>query len=70
MMKLSVEQITDIPKLRNLGHTNQEISEMFNTTPKTIAYWVNRLREEGYEIKRFGRGGRPKTKLPKPENHG
>lgn len=67
MSKLSVEQITDIPKLRNLGHTNEEIAEMFRTTSKTIAYWVTKLREEGYEIKRFGRGGRPKTKLPKPK---
>jgi len=67
MMKLKVEQITDIPKLRNLGHTNEEIAEMFNTTSKTIAYWVTKLREEGYEIKRFGRGGRKPIIIPKPE---
>jgi transposase len=67
MQKLTVEQIVEIPRMRNRGDTNEEIARSFRTTSKTINYWVKKLREEGYEIKRFGRGGRPQTKLPKPK---
>jgi transposase len=67
MNKLNVEQITDIPKLRNLGHTDQEIAEMFSVSRITINYWVRRLRDEGYEIKRFSRGGKKPMIIPKPK---
>ena len=57
-----------IAEYRNLGHTNEEIAQMLGVSRKTIAYWVTRLREDGHEIKRVGRGGRPKLKLSKTPN--
>jgi transposase len=60
---LTAEQVLKIPEYRNKGHTDQEIANMLGISRKTVTYWVKRLRDEGYEIKRFGRGGRPKLKL-------
>lgn len=56
--KLSKEQVLSIVDSRNEGKTDQEIAEELNVSRATVAYWVKRLREEGHEIKRFGRGGR------------
>lgn len=63
-MKLSPEQIAEIPHMRNeLKMTDKEIADSFSCARNTVTYWVKRLREEGYEIKRYGRGGRPKTDI-------
>lgn len=57
---LSLEQIADIPRMRNeLKMTDNEIAEAYNCSRNTVAYWVRRLRDEGHDIKRYGRGGRP-----------
>ena len=53
---LEKEQIFEIQKLRNEGKTNEFIAEKMKVTPVTIARWVKRLREAGYEVKRFARG--------------
>lgn len=65
MSKLKPEQIIEIMEWRNKGATNEEIGQMFRVSRKTVAYWVKRLRDDGHEIKRFGRGGRPKLELTK-----
>lgn len=58
MNKLSREQVMSIPEMRAEGKTNEQIAELLNVTRMTVNYWVRRLRDEGHEIKRFGRGGR------------
>jgi len=56
--KLSKEQVLSIADKRNEGKTDQEIADELNVSRATVTYWVKRLREEGHEIKRYGRGGR------------
>ena len=63
--RLTREQVLSIPVLRNKGKTNEEIAAEFKVARNTVAYWVRRLREDGHEIKRFGRGGRKPLELNK-----
>lgn len=64
MNRLNLEQIMEIPHMRNeLKMTDNEIALAFGCARNTVTYWVKRLRDEGHEIKRYGRGGRPKIKL-------
>ena len=63
MNKLNKEQILSIKDRRNQGETDQNIAENLNVSRTTISYWVKRLRNEGYDIKRFPRGGRKAMKL-------
>lgn len=62
-MKLNREQALSIVEKRNAGMTNDEIAAELGISRTSVAYWVRRLRKEGYEIKRFARGGRKAMEL-------
>lgn len=61
MKQLNKEEVLRIPGMRNKGMTDQQIAEELGVTRNTVTRWVGRLREQGVEIKRFGRGGRKPT---------
>lgn len=56
--QLTKEEVLRIPGMRNKGMTNEQIAEELGISKNSVALWVKKLRDQGIEIKRFGRGGR------------
>lgn len=58
---LDVEQIKQIPKLREQGLTTVQIAKQLGVHRSTIFFWQRRLKKAGYPINT--RQGRPAIKL-------
>ena len=60
---LPKEKILLIPVYRAEGKTNQEIADMFGVNLRRVLYWVRRLRDKSYTVKKMNKGGRPHVNL-------
>jgi len=49
-MKLTKEQIMQIPKLKKLGYDDNKIADMFNCHRQSIVDWKRKLRASGHVI--------------------
>lgn len=57
------EEVMKIVKLREAGKTNQEIANTLKWKLRKVAYWVARLKEEGYKLPKVHKGGRKPVDL-------
>lgn len=48
-MKLTKEQIKDIPNLLK-DNTIAQIAASYHIHPRTVLYWIKRLRNDGIEV--------------------
>lgn len=55
--RLTKEEVLSIKEMRKKGRSNSEIADRLDVSPRAVAYWIKRLRDEGYEIPIMNKGG-------------
>lgn len=58
MVKLTSEQVNNIPLLKAQGKSNKEIASLYKVKVLTIQSWAKKLRDAGHNVPQDKRGGR------------
>lgn len=61
--KLTKEQILSIPGLKDAGMSNRDVARELGIAKETVAYWIRRLRAEGFTVVNQPARGRQAIKL-------
>lgn len=63
MIKLNKEKIMRIKSMRAGGFTGKVIAETLGIAPRTVAYWVKRMKDEGIDVYTPNKVGGKKIQL-------